>query len=165
MLYYTTIFIVSLVAVLVAAFLFKAAIAINKGIFNSDSARAGGFTGRHQNGIMPETVTGLKTPSGQTSQATAWSLAQMYPVLPAANDKKAAAWPHQVQSRASVGRASKVSRDASHKVLRLEHVCKPFKRNAAAPGTPVLRKAETPVARRAASRPLKSNTAGKPWGW
>lgn len=199
MLSYTTILIASLVAVVVASIIYKAAALINKGIsdsskpaFNSNErfAVAGGITDHHTGGAGSKPEKGKKARSGQTSQATAWSLAQMYPVLPAVNEKQASAWPHHVQGSASVGKSSKVSRDASQKPLKLEHVCKPFRRKVD-PGTPspetsskpvvrkvapdfpgpgpantaVTRKVAPTVTRKVAPRRPGTDTEGKPWGW
>jgi len=166
MLFYTMVLVGSLVAVLLVRYLYKAAALINKGIsdFSRRFTGAGRFTGRHKAGIIHAGVMVVTAPSGQTSKATAWSLAQMHPVLPAANEKRASTWPHHVERSASAGKVSKVSRDVSKKVVKLEHVSKPFRRNSvsgtANPGT-----AHKTVTRRVSSRPLKNSTGGKPWGW
>ena len=199
MLSYTTILIASLIAVLVAGLIYKAAALFNKGISDSDKPGyhsneqlvvAGGIMDRHSDGIAHRASMGKKGASGQTSQATAWSLAQMYPVLPTANDKQTSIWPHAVETLGFNGKASKVSRNVSPKVLKLEQVCKPFKRKvdsgtpslgtaskpadckpaSEVPGpkitnTPVTGKVAPRVNRKVAQRPLSTHSEGKPWGW
>ena len=166
MLFYTTILIASLAAVLVIGLLYQAVALLNKWIFGSNKlfAAVGGFTGLHKEGAMHKAEGGKEPLSNRPSQATAWSLAKMHPVLSAANGKQTSAWPYRVESYGSAGKGFKVSRDPSRKVLKLEHVSNPFKRKVASKA-PRVGTARMPVTNRVVQRGLSTNSAVKPWGW
>ena len=186
MLFYTGIFVASLITLLVSGLISKAIISSCKAVARASrkvrssrerSAITANAPGHQDSGVLSKTVACAVTP-GTNNHVTAWKLSNMHFVDDKAKHSGNAVRPPSAAIGASFGGTTKVRRyDGGQKKVTLDMVSRPFRRNAA-PDTAsntIERNVDSKIPSRATidklimkkGRPVKSgvNSINKPWGW
>ncbi|MDX2493709.1 MAG: hypothetical protein QNK27_01980 [Desulfuromusa sp.] len=192
MLFYTSIFVASLIALLVARLIHIAVISSCEAV-----AKAGGqvcgskgrfaitanASGHQNDDALSKTVTCASINPDSNNHVTAWKLDNMLPGEDKTNHGNNTVLPPRAAIGTSFGGTTKVRRyDGGRKKVTLDMVSKPFRRNAA-PDTPTPEtvsnldkgNADSKTSTRETinklimqkGRPVKSGikTDDKPWGW
>jgi len=189
MLFYTSIFVASLVALLVISLISRVIVSSCKAISKA-SARLRNVDGRfditanaqdrQDIGVLGKPVAAASINPGANNHVTAWELANTHFAKDKAGHSKSVAWSSRATTGASFDRATKVKRE--QKKVTLDMVSKPFRRKASSGNrdSETLRKptegnvnSKTSTLdtlkslTRRKSRPVKSDdkNINKPWGW
>ena len=187
MLFYTGIFVASLIALLVSGLISKAIISSCKAVARASrkvrssrerSAITANAPGYQDSGALSKTVACASVTPGTNNHVTAWKLSNMHFVDDKAKRSKNAVRSPSAAIGASFGGTTKVRRyDGGQKKVTLDMVSRPFRRNDA-PDTAsntIEKNVDSKIPSRATidklirkkGRPVKSgvNSINKPWGW
>jgi hypothetical protein len=174
MLFYTAIFLASLIAVLVPYLIYKAGFLSYKAVSRASEklgssekryAHAANASGHLNCGIGNKAVTRPLVSAGANNHVTAWNLAKTHPVIDKFDNSKKPVWPPREAISTSVGKASKVRRyEGGPKIQTLDMVSKPFRRKVDSKSSAAAANKKCSMQKGA---PMKSGakTASKPWGW
>ena len=124
---YSTIFLVSLIAAMVALFFYKLISDASKAIYRSKKriSRSNDIMG-FQNHKVAHTPAATAIPSGHNSHVATWNPAGKHPAVSQAHRERSTSWPHRETKSVTIGNAYKVKRKTVGKKQDEETKGKPW---------------------------------------